>query len=199
MVNLIRGGLILVMTGLFVAFIYASQATPEQVLAKKDGSNLVDKDIASVNFDKKIVVNNLETGNSNKDPKVKTAVKTEEKQDTVKDEDQTVTDGSKKLVKSTALVSARGISKGAFSATAYCLKGRTALGHGVRRGIVAADPRVLKLGSKIIVSSGGYTGEYLVSDTGGGVKGRELDIWVPSCSEAIKFGRRSVQVFVVPK
>ncbi|MCY7375892.1 MAG: 3D domain-containing protein [Pyrinomonadaceae bacterium] len=82
----------------------------------------------------------------------------------------------------------------AFKATAYCLKGRTASGGGVRRGIVAADPRVLPLGSRIQVNAGSYTGIYTVADTGGAIKGRILDIWVASCSEAIRFGCKSVMV-----
>lgn len=106
-------------------------------------------------------------------------------------------DTNKKLVKTTGSVRAAGMgaSRGAFSATAYCLSGKTALGHGVRRGIIAADPRVLKLGSKITIDAGPWSGTYLVSDTGGAIKGKKLDIWVPNCSEARKFGRRSVQVF----
>ena len=86
-----------------------------------------------------------------------------------------------------------------FKATAYCLKGRTASGGGVRRGIVAADPRVLPLGTRINISAGAYSGTYTVADTGGAVRGRILDIWVPSCSEAVKFGRRSIKVSVVGK
>lgn len=86
-----------------------------------------------------------------------------------------------------------------FKATAYCLKGRTASGSGVRRGIVAADPRVLPLGSTITISAGQYSGVYTVADTGGAVKGKKLDIWVPSCSEAIRFGKRTVKVSVSKK
>lgn len=86
-----------------------------------------------------------------------------------------------------------------FKATAYCLKGRTATGSGVRRGIVAADRRVLPLGSRIQVDAGAYSGMYTVADTGGAVKGNVLDIWVPSCSEAVRFGRRSVKVSVMSK
>jgi len=106
-------------------------------------------------------------------------------------------DDAKKLVKTTGSVKAvgAGASRGAFSATAYCLSGKTAMGHGVRRGIIAADPRLLKLGSKVTINAGPYSGTYLVSDTGGSIKGKKLDIWVPSCSEARRFGRRSVQVF----
>jgi len=84
-----------------------------------------------------------------------------------------------------------------FRATAYCLQGRTASGGGVRRGIVAADPRVLPLGTRIQINGGAYSGTYTVADTGGAIKGRILDIWVPSCSEAIRFGRKTISVSVV--
>jgi len=88
-------------------------------------------------------------------------------------------------------------SSGSYRATAYCLKGRTANGGGVRRGIVAADPRVLPLGTRIQLTAGSYTGIYTVADTGGAVKGRILDIWMPSCVEAVRFGRKTVGVSVV--
>ena len=106
-------------------------------------------------------------------------------------------DDDKKLVKTTSSVKAvgAGASRGAFSATAYCFSGRTAMGHSVRRGLIAADPRVLKLGSKVVISAGQWSGTYLVSDTGGAIKGKRIDIWVPGCSEARKFGRRTVQIF----
>ncbi len=86
------------------------------------------------------------------------------------------------------------MSRGTFTATAYCLQGRTAMGHSVRRGLIAADPRVIKLGSRINLGAGGYSGNYLVSDTGGKIKGKRLDIWMASCSEARRFGRRTVTV-----
>lgn len=86
-----------------------------------------------------------------------------------------------------------------FRATAYCLKGRTATGGSVRRGIVAADRRVLPLGTRIQISAGAYSGIYTVTDTGGAVKGRVLDIWMPSCAEANRFGRRNVLVSIVGK
>ncbi len=86
-----------------------------------------------------------------------------------------------------------------FRATAYCLRGKTASGRMVRRGLVAADPRVLRLGSRIKMSAGKYSGNYVVADTGGKIRGRVLDIWVPSCAEARRWGRRSVQVKVLSK
>ncbi len=86
-----------------------------------------------------------------------------------------------------------------FRATAYCLKGRTAMGHQVRRGLIAADPRVLPLGTTVEITTGRYSGTYLVSDTGKRVKGSKIDIWVPSCSEARRWGHRTVKLKVVKK
>lgn len=101
-----------------------------------------------------------------------------------------------KLVKKTALVSKRSAVR-SFRATAYCLKGKTATGGSVRRGIVAADRRMLPLGTKIYIEAGAYSGVYTVADTGGAIKGNILDIWVPNCSEANRFGRKSIGVSVV--
>ncbi len=101
-----------------------------------------------------------------------------------------------KLVKKTAIVEKKSNAR-SFRATAYCLKGRTATGGGVRRGIVAADPRILPLGTRIYLSAGGYSGTYTVTDTGGVIKGRILDVWVPSCSEAMRFGRKNISVSVL--
>ncbi len=84
-----------------------------------------------------------------------------------------------------------------FRATAYCLKGRTANGGSVRRGIVAADPRILPLGTRIQLDAGSYSGTYTVADTGGAVRGRILDVWVPNCAEANRFGRKRVRVSVL--
>jgi 3D (Asp-Asp-Asp) domain-containing protein len=67
----------------------------------------------------------------------------------------------------------------------------------VSKGLIAADPRVLPLGSRVRLEAGNYSGEYLVADTGGGVKGKHVDIWIPSSREAMKFGRRTVKLTVL--
>ena len=86
-----------------------------------------------------------------------------------------------------------------FTATAYSLGGRTATGAGVRRGIIAADRRVLPLGTRVRLEAGSYSGEYVVADTGGAVRGRKIDIWVPQTSEAMRFGRRPVRLTVLTR
>ena len=84
-----------------------------------------------------------------------------------------------------------------FDATAYCLKGRTASGINVRPGVSAADPRVLPIGTVVHLRAGDYTGIYTVLDTGGRIKGRRVDVYVPTHKEAMKFGRRQVKIKIV--
>jgi 3D (Asp-Asp-Asp) domain-containing protein len=86
----------------------------------------------------------------------------------------------------------------AFEATAYSIEGKTADGTHAREGIVAADPKVLPLGTRIRMQGAGqYDGEYVVQDTGRAVKGREIDVYLANDGEAKRFGRKSVQVEVV--
>jgi len=84
-----------------------------------------------------------------------------------------------------------------FHATAYCLKGRTASGEHVRPGVIAADPRVLPLGTVVHLRAGRYTGTYTVLDTGGRIRGRLIDVYVPTYKEAMQFGRRPVKIKIV--
>jgi 3D (Asp-Asp-Asp) domain-containing protein len=84
-----------------------------------------------------------------------------------------------------------------YSATAYSLRGRTASGKPVTRGVIAADPRVLPIGTRVRVEAGDWTGEYIVADTGGAVKGRRIDIWTPTAGEAMRFGRRAVKLTIL--
>lgn len=86
-----------------------------------------------------------------------------------------------------------------FTATAYSLRGRTASGKLVSRGLIAADHRVLPLGTRVRLDAGSYSGEYLVADTGGSVRGRKIDIWVPNDGEAMRFGRRAIKLTVLTR
>jgi 3D (Asp-Asp-Asp) domain-containing protein len=85
----------------------------------------------------------------------------------------------------------------AYVATAYSLRGRTASGLNTIRGIIAADRKLLPLGTRVRLDAGVYSGEYLVADTGGAVRGRKIDIWVPNTGEAMRFGRRTVKLTVL--
>ena len=86
-----------------------------------------------------------------------------------------------------------------FNATAYCKGLTTAAGVNVRRGIAAADPKLLPVGSVLTLATGDpeYNGVYTVLDTGPKVQGRTLDLYLWSCHEALKFGRRRIEVTVL--
>ena len=86
-----------------------------------------------------------------------------------------------------------------FNATAYCKGTTTASGVTVRTGIAAADPQLLPVGTVLNVATGDsrYNGVYTVMDTGPRVQGRILDLYMWSCHEALRFGRRGVQVTVL--
>ena len=86
-----------------------------------------------------------------------------------------------------------------FTATAYCKGTTTASGVNVRKGIAAADPALLPVGSVIQVDKLGerYNGIYTVMDTGPAVQGRHIDIYMWSCHEALELGRRNTTVTVL--
>jgi 3D (Asp-Asp-Asp) domain-containing protein len=86
-----------------------------------------------------------------------------------------------------------------FTATAYCRGDVTASGVTVRTGIAAADPALLPVGSVVQVAKAGekYDGVYTIMDTGPVVKGRRLDLYMWNCDEAVRFGLRRVQLFVL--
>ena len=84
--------------------------------------------------------------------------------------------------------------------TAYCLSGTTRRGRWVRPGIVAADPRVFPLSRYIELFDGDhYLGKFLVDDTGLLIKGQHIDLWVPTCREAVRFGRVAGTAVLVPR
>ena len=85
-----------------------------------------------------------------------------------------------------------------FEATAYSVRGTTASGERARQGVVAADPKILPLGSRIRVhGAGAYSGEYEVEDTGRTIRGTEIDIFVLDVNEARRFGRKQVEVEIL--
>ncbi len=93
---------------------------------------------------------------------------------------------------------AASVPNGTYRATAYAQSGVTASGEVTHRHIVAADPDILPMGSRIrIRRAGKYSGEYVVADTGAKIQGRRLDIYMPSEAACKKFGSKLVRVKVI--
>ena len=203
MKNLARWSFVFVIALSISSFGTQPQVEEAAILANDSQDNFNQENQIKNNFlaepSTDLTTNNSDTNNSNPED-LKTENLTElvlEDLDESQTNNQTNQTDNKdnKLVKKTALVTSSAVRT--FRATAYCLKGRTATGGGVRRGVVAADRRILPLGTKIYVNAGSYSGIYTVTDTGGAVRGNILDVWVPSCSEANRFGRRTVTVSIM--
>jgi 3D (Asp-Asp-Asp) domain-containing protein len=79
------------------------------------------------------------------------------------------------------------------SATCYDLPGRTATGMPVGRGVVAVDPSVIPLGSRLYIP--GY-GNGVAADIGGGIRGNIIDLWFPTYAECAAWGRRTVTITI---
>lgn len=88
---------------------------------------------------------------------------------------------------------AGGVGALQVTATGYALRGTTASGTPVGWGVVAVDPSVIPIGSRLQIP--GY-GLAVASDTGGAIDGARIDLWFPSVAQARAWGRRVVTVTV---
>ena len=77
------------------------------------------------------------------------------------------------------------------SSTGYALRGHTATGIPTGPGVVAVDPAVIPLGTRLTIP--GY-GAGVAADTGGNVRGNVIDLWFPTRQQALAWGRRTVTI-----
>ena len=93
-------------------------------------------------------------------------------------------------------------------ATAYDLSpeenggygGMTATGVPLDKGVIAVDPRVIPLGSRVYIEAldGSWSYGYAVAaDTGGAIKGKKVDLCYRTRYECIQFGRRDCRVYIL--
>ena len=75
--------------------------------------------------------------------------------------------------------------------TGYALRGSTATGLPVRRGVAAVDPALIPLGSHFTVP--GY-GEAVAADTGPGIRGNRIDLWFATRKQAYAWGTRKLTI-----
>ncbi len=120
---------------------------------------------------------------------------------------EVVTVGTKRKIAramSTTINVSRGERRGpagrvlVMSATAYAPNygcgSKCANGMRAQRGVVAVDPRVIPLGTRVYVE--GY-GEAIAADTGGAIKGNRIDLCYNTPGECFQFGRRTVKVTIL--
>lgn len=80
----------------------------------------------------------------------------------------------------------------AYTAECAGCSGMTAIGRRAGHGIVAVDPRVIPLGTRLFIP--GY-GVAVAGDTGGAIRGHRIDLGFDSQRDALLFGRREITVY----
>ena len=114
-----------------------------------------------------------------------------------------VTKASKKVEtpsRSTSENEAKEFTVTATAYTAYCngCSGITKTGINLRQNpdlkVIAVDPSVIKLGTKVHVEGYGYA---IAGDIGGAIKGNKIDVFIPSKSEALEWGRKQVKIKIL--
>ena len=105
-------------------------------------------------------------------------------------------DFAQRGLQKTAYIAANAMDMIATAYTASCAgcSGYTATGYRAGRGIVAVDPRVIPLGTKLFIP--GY-GIAIAGDTGGAIVGNRIDLGFNSYGDAIQFGRRPIKVYTL--
>lgn len=86
----------------------------------------------------------------------------------------------------------------AYTASCYGCSGKTATGLDLKANpnlkVIAVDPNIIPIGTKVHVD--GY-GDAIAADTGGAIHGDKIDIFIPTESDAIRWGRRTVAVQIL--
>lgn len=72
--------------------------------------------------------------------------------------------------------------------------GYTYTGLRAGKGVVAVDPTVIELGTRLYIP--GY-GEAIAADIGGAIKGRRIDLGFATYNEAIQFGRKMIKAYIL--
>lgn len=109
----------------------------------------------------------------------------------VEEPPQNVVETSQGLVEYTDVM---GMEATAYLPTDGSAEGITAMGIPATYGIVAVDPDIIPLGTRVYIP--GY-GEALAADTGGAIYGYRIDLCMENYYEAMDFGRQTVTVFVL--
>ena len=117
---------------------------------------------------------------------------------------QKSTSSGKKTVTANAGSTLSYSKKLTVTATAYTDSSghKTASGRTPQYGVIAVDPKVIPLGTRLYVEStdDGKSWSYgycVAGDTGGAIKGNKIDLFYNSESECVRFGRRTAIVYIL--
>jgi N-acetylmuramoyl-L-alanine amidase len=114
-----------------------------------------------------------------------------------------ITKASKKVETPSRSTSEKAVKEFTVTATAYTAycngcSGITKTGINLKQNpnlkVIAVDPSVIKLGTKVHVEGYGYA---IAGDIGGAIKGNKIDVFIPTKSEALNWGRKQVKIKIL--
>lgn len=110
--------------------------------------------------------------------------------------DDAIADFAQRGLEKMSYIASGALSMVATAYTAECggCSGYTADGYRAGHGIVAVDPHVIPLGTKLYIPGYGFA---IAGDTGGAIVGRRIDLGFDSVADAMQFGRRVVKVYTL--
>lgn len=82
----------------------------------------------------------------------------------------------------------------AYSSAQPGLSAYTATGTLCRRGVIAVDPKVIPLGTKVFIPGYGYA---VAEDTGGAIRGHIIDVAFDTVAECYQFGRKHIDIYII--
>ncbi|HIU64634.1 MAG TPA: G5 domain-containing protein [Candidatus Avacidaminococcus intestinavium] len=106
--------------------------------------------------------------------------------------------GTGKIIE-TSRGATRYAAKKIMEASAYTIHegsgtGLTSIGLVPRHGIIAVDPNVIPYGTKVYIPGYGFA---VAGDCGGAIVGNRIDLFMDNYREAIQFGRRNVEMYIL--
>lgn len=107
-----------------------------------------------------------------------------------------IADFARRGLEKTSYIASGALNMIATAYTAGCpgCSGYTASGYRAGHGIVAVDPSVIPLGTRLYIPGYGFA---IAGDTGGAIRGRRIDLGFNSLADAVQFGRRAVKVYTL--
>ncbi|GIN84725.1 hypothetical protein J6TS2_11110 [Heyndrickxia sporothermodurans] len=104
----------------------------------------------------------------------------------------------KVTAKKTKVVKQFTVSATAYTGSCKGCSGITATGINLKKNpkmkVISVDPKLIPLGSKVYVEGYGYA---IAGDTGGAMKGKKIDVFIPSKKKALQWGRKTVKVKIL--
>ena len=82
----------------------------------------------------------------------------------------------------------------AYSSAEPGLNAYTALGTICQRGVIATDPSIIPLGTRVFIPGYGYA---VAEDTGGAIVGHKIDVAFDSVAECFEFGRQIIDIYIL--